>query len=49
MGIYGWRLDIWVGIYQLFKPLFPEEHPDNKHKVNTVQHRPWSSCWQNSY
>lgn len=40
MGIYGWRLDIWVRIYQLFNPLFSEEHPDNKRKMNTVWHRP---------
>lgn len=40
MGVYGWRLDIQVRIYQLFKPLFSEEHPDNKSKVNTVRHRP---------
>lgn len=40
MGIYGWRLDIWVRIYQLFNPLFSEEHPDNKRKMNTVRHRP---------
>lgn len=40
MGIYGWRLDIQVRIYQLFKPLFSEEQPDNKRKVDTVWHRP---------
>lgn len=29
---YGQCLDIWVRIYQIFKPLFLEKHLDKKHR-----------------